>query len=274
MTTRLLDPHTRRVADGVLAEEQEKRRHVVVALCGAHASGVASPDSDVDLKGIHVASARELAELSEPELTHRRACIIDGVEIDFSSCELGEALRGLAKANGNFLERVLGRQLLVRSELLDELAPLVRASLSTRYYRYYVGFARTQERALVKTALPTVKTVLYVLRTVLTGAHLLRAGELRVDTAENMAEYGFSDALELVERKRAGDQSVLDYETVDQWRVRLAQAFDVLERAHVTSSLPDEAPNLAELESWLSDVRLREGTRSPVAGPPRAVVAS
>jgi predicted nucleotidyltransferase len=259
MTSGVLDPQAQRVANEVLAEEEQKRRHLVVALSGAHAYGFPSPDSDLDLKGIHVAPARDLLGLSEPTFTSDRTGIVEGVEIDYTSNELGLALRGLVKGNGNFLERVLGRHLLLQSDLLDELTPLARAGISKRYYRHYLGFARQQEQALVKTAMPTAKNVLYVLRTTLTGAHLLRTGELRVDLTENVGEYGFEDALELIERKRAGERTVLDYETVDRWRVRLARAFDALERASVTSSLPEDAPNIAELESWLISVRLREG---------------
>lgn len=53
--TNVLDPHAQRVADAVLAEEEGKRRHLVVALSGAHAYGFPSPDSDLDLKAIHLA---------------------------------------------------------------------------------------------------------------------------------------------------------------------------------------------------------------------------
>jgi hypothetical protein len=39
----------KRVMMRVIAEEQEKRSHVVVYLSGAHAYGFPSPDSDLDL---------------------------------------------------------------------------------------------------------------------------------------------------------------------------------------------------------------------------------
>jgi predicted nucleotidyltransferase len=42
----------------VLEEEQARREHVVVYLSGAHAYGFPSPDSDLDLKAIHVAKQR------------------------------------------------------------------------------------------------------------------------------------------------------------------------------------------------------------------------
>jgi predicted nucleotidyltransferase len=141
----VLDAHARRVADDVLAEEAKKRRHLVVALSGAHAYGFPSPDSDLDLKAIHIAPTRTLLGLSEPPAASDRMEVIEGIEIDYTSNELGAALRGLVKGNGNYLERVIGAHLLTVSSWLEELAPLVRAGLSKRYYRHYLGFARQQQ---------------------------------------------------------------------------------------------------------------------------------
>jgi uncharacterized protein len=256
--TNVLDPHAQRVADAVLAEEQGKRRHLVVALSGAHAYGFPSPDSDLDLKAIHIAPTRSLLGLSDPPVTSDRMEIVDGVEIDYTSNELGAALRGLLKGNGNYLERVLGAHKLLVNPLLEELAPLVRAGLSKRYYRHYLGFARQQQQELEKSNTPTAKNVLYVLRTALTGAHLLRAGELRVDLGDNAAEYGYEDAHDLIARKKAGERTVLDPATAARWRERVGRAFTLLDDAHAASQLPHEPANHAELESWLVDVRVRD----------------
>lgn len=259
--TNVLDPHARRVANAVLAEEENQRRHLVVALSGAHAYGFPSPDSDLDLKAIHIAPTRSLLGLSEPPVTSERMEIAEGVEIDYTSNELGAALRGLLKGNGNYLERVLGAHLLIVNPLLEELAPLVRAGLSKRYYRHYLGFARQQQQELEKSSAPTAKKVLYVLRTALTGTHLLRAGQLRVDLNENVEEYGYQEARELIARKRAGERTVLDEVTANYWRERVRRAFALLDEAHANSKLPEEAANAADLEGWLVDVRMREGWR-------------
>lgn len=259
--TNVLDAHAQRVAQAVLAEEEGKRRHLVVALSGAHAYGFPSPDSDLDLKAIHIAPTRVLLGLSEPPVTSDRMEIVEGVEIDYTSNELGAALRGLLKGNGNYLERVLGAHLLIVSPLLEELAPLVRAGLSKRYYRHYLGFARQQQQEFEKSDAPTAKKVLYVLRTALTGAHLMRAGELRVDLNDNIEEYGYQEARELAARKQAGERTVLDDVTASYWRQRVQRAFVLLDEAHAASGLPDETTNMAELEHWLVDVRMRESSQ-------------
>ena len=55
----VLDPRQLAAADRLLDEESAKRRHLVVSLSGAHAYGFPSPDSDLDLKAIHLAPAVE-----------------------------------------------------------------------------------------------------------------------------------------------------------------------------------------------------------------------
>jgi hypothetical protein len=189
--------------------------------------------------------------------------VIDGVEIDYTSNELGAALRGLLKGNGNYLERVLGTHQLIVADELAELVPLVKASLSKRYYGHYRGFARQQEAELAKASAPTAKKVLYVLRTALTGTRLLTTGQLHVDLNDNLDQYGYADARELVEIKKAGERTVLDQDTVRHWQVRVQGAFALLDEALASSPLSDETPNAEALEAWLIDVRLRELSRSP-----------
>jgi predicted nucleotidyltransferase len=253
----ILPEHPRRVAAAVLAEEENKRSHLVVCLSGAHAYGFPSPDSDLDLKAIHIAPTRALLGLSERPATHDRMEVLEGVEIDYTSNELGHALRGLLKGNGNYLERVLGAHLLLKNPLLEELAPLARATLSKRYYRHYLGFARQQAEAFHKATKPTAKNVLYVLRTALTGAHLLRAGELRVDLTLQLDEYGYADARELIAQKTAGERVVLDHASAAYWSTRVQRAFELLDGAHADSTLPEQPEGEHALEAWLVDVRLR-----------------
>ena len=250
----LLAPHERDVAARVIAEESARRDHLVVYLSGAHAYGFPSPDSDLDLKAIHVAPTRALLGLDAPATTVDRAEFVEEVEIDYTSNEVGHALRGLLTGNGNFLERVLGATTLDESPLLEGLRPVATRALSRRFHHHYRGFARSQLAALV--AGPTVKRLLYVLRTALTGTHLLRTGRLVTDVNELFDDHGLPDARELVVRKRAGERTPLDGDVLRVWLARLDALFAALDAARDASPLPDEAPNAAELDAWLVDARL------------------
>src|SRR5262245_37163735 len=127
-----LTQHQRAIGDRVIAEEGAKREHLVVYLSGAHAYGFPSPDSDLDLKRVHIAPTRSRVGLAAPHPTFDRAEIIAGVEIDYTSNEIAHALSGILDGNGNFLERILGRAALASLPELAELRTLVRGSLSRR----------------------------------------------------------------------------------------------------------------------------------------------
>lgn len=249
----LLDAHQRAVMSRVLDEESVRREHVVVYLSGAHAYGFPSPDSDLDMKAIHVARTEDLLGLEAPAPTVDRAEILEGVEIDYTSNELAHALAGILRGNGNFLERVLGSLQPSTSPLLAELAPLVRRALSRRVHRHYRGFAMNQLSFLEKE--PTAKKLLYVLRTSITGIHLLRTGELEADLTRLCDDYGLGDARDLVLRKRTGERIGVDPELLAAWRPRLDVLFTELDRARDESPVPEEPPNEAELRDWLVEVR-------------------
>ena len=254
----LLSPHAEGVARRVIGEEQEKRAHVIVSLTGAHAFGFASPDSDLDLKAIHLAPTSDFLGLRGITPTFDRMEVIEGVEIDYSSNELGMALQAILRGNGNFLERVLGPHVLLEDSRFGELNGLARRAVSRRVHRHYRGFATGQLREFEKPEGGTAKKALYVMRTTLTGAHALRSGEIDPDVNHHLAEYGFADAEELLAVKRQGERSPLPAEVRTRWQKRLLDAFTVLDDALAASPLPEAPSEAAErdFEAWLITVRL------------------
>jgi predicted nucleotidyltransferase len=214
---------------------------------------VSPPDSDLDLKAIHVAATGDLVGFEVPVPTFDRAEIIDGVEVDYTSNELAHALSGVLGGNGNFIERVLGRMVPYASNLLAELRPIVTRALSRRVHRHYHGFAKNQLRLLEKD--PTAKKLLYVLRTTLTGIHLLETGQLEPDLTRLIGPFGLEDAGVLVERKRGGERVRLDPWLLVEWRPRVDQLLLRLDRAKERSPLPEDPLNEAEIREWLLAVR-------------------
>ena len=104
----VVTPHQAAVAQAYLAERARERHHLVVYLSGAHAYGFPSPDSDLDLKCVHVAPTAALVGLARADGGAEAMTVIDGVEVDYGSNELGDVLRGVLAGNGNYLERLLG----------------------------------------------------------------------------------------------------------------------------------------------------------------------
>jgi len=251
-----LSTHQATIGDRVIAEESAKREHLSIYLSGAHAYGFPSPDSDLDLKCIHIASTGSIVGFDPPSPTFDRAEIIEDVEIDYTSNELGFVLGGMLHGNGSYLERILGRTLLTEpSPALAALRPLARAILSRRYHRHYRGFAGSQQKELAKT--PTVKKLLYVLRTAMTGTHLLRTGELETDLRILAPRYGLEGVGTLIEAKRAGERVSADSAMLVEWEPKLKSILGGVDTARDTSPLPEEPPPdaVSALESWLVATR-------------------
>jgi predicted nucleotidyltransferase len=260
--TAITDLHQRDVAERVLAHEEQARRHVVVHLSGAHAYGFPSPDSDLDLKAIHVERTERLLGLSPPPAASNRLEVIEGVEIDYTSNELAVAVRGLLRGDGNMLERVCARAPLRSSAWLPELALLARRNLSRKYHHHYRGFAHGQRKAVDQAAdgegvqpTPAAKRVLYVLRTALTGVHLLRTGECEPDLSVLHGPYGFDLVPALVEIKQQGERQPLPETLARLVGPALDRAFSLLDQAREASPLPEEPEHVDALERWLVAVR-------------------
>ena len=252
-----LSEHQMRIAGAALDEEERKRRHLVIALTGAHAYGFPSPDSDLDLKGVHVEPTRRLVGLDRVESHGSRFEIIEGVEIDYASNEIGQVLLGLCKGFGSYYERILGMWQLRSASEHATLAELAQRSFSRRVHARYHGFASSQYKDATATPTPTAKKILYVLRTALTGAHLLATGRLVTDLTALVDDYGFSFARELLEVKRTGERAPLPEAVAARWIKESARAFEILDQARDRSPLPDEAPNRPDLEAWLIELRRR-----------------
>ncbi|KYF93260.1 hypothetical protein BE20_09785 [Sorangium cellulosum] len=255
MNTQVLEAHQQEVVARVIAEEEAKRPHLVIALSGAHAYGFPSPDSDVDLKAVHVEPTARLLGLLRGGASPTRMEVIDGVEIDYTSNEIHPVLLGVLQGNGNYIERILGSLQLHVDPDLASLRPLVADALSRRIFRHYVGFATSQLRAWEAGGRTSAKQLLYVLRTALTGAHALRTGEIVTDVTALLDLYGFSAARELIEAKRAGEKSTLSAEAAGRWAEQISRAFTTLEAAHDRAVLPEEPRNQDDLDDWLLTLR-------------------
>jgi predicted nucleotidyltransferase len=253
--TDALTPKQTEVAKRVLAEEGSRRKHLVTALSGSHSYGFASPDSDLDLKSIHIEETAKLLGLNPPKTTHNRLEVVDGIEIDYTSNELQMVLVGLLSGNGNYFERILGPLLLERAPELEGLQDIARRTLSRRIVNHYRGFATSQLREAEKSERPTAKKILYVLRTALTGTHALRTGKLVTDLASLLDDYGLSEASKLIEVKRAGEKTPLTPEERTHWLGRIGKVFELLEQSVASSVLPEDPTTVAELESWLVNLR-------------------
>ncbi|MEC7524952.1 MAG: nucleotidyltransferase domain-containing protein [Myxococcota bacterium] len=226
-----------------------------VGLVGAHYYGFPSADSDLDLKGMHLAPTRAVLGLTDPPETHDTLEIFEGDEHDLTTHEARQALSLLLKGNGNVLERIFTPLQLFEGEDLEALRALAKGAISQRFFGHYRGYfggmCREHARA------PRAKSMLYAYRVALTGVHLLKTGEVRGDVLENAREHGFDGLEELVAYKRGEGEKTALPETLDaEHRARWPALERALEDARAKTALPEEPSGADAIDAWLIERRL------------------
>ena len=230
-----------------------------VGLTGAHAYGFPSPDSDIDLKGVFVASANQLLGLQPPKTSIDFLDDWEGRETDLTLNELGAVASLLLSGNGNIVERLLGPLQVLTTPLGHQLAELARGALSQRVSRHYMGFFRGMRRESEVEATAggrTAKRLLYAYRVSLTGVHLLQTGEVVTDLRPLAEQYGFTQVADLIRvKEQAEKQTVSEPDAAP-----FLQDFDtleaLLEEAVNASVLPVEPQNRTQLDHFVVTQRL------------------
>jgi len=227
---------------------------LLAGVTGAHYYGFPSPDSDLDLKGIHAAPTHEVVRLSPPPDSVDHLGIFEGLEIDYTSHELTVALRLLLKGNGNILERILSPFQLLESDEVSELQTLARASVSRWFFHHYRGFFGRMCQDWRRAEPRTVKGLLYAYRSALTGIHLLRSGECIGDVTELAPLYGFHQVADLAARKRSGSEKG-EMDSTDGFEADLGRLESLLQEAYDGSALPEQATNADAIDTLLVRIR-------------------
>ncbi|MDF1838285.1 MAG: nucleotidyltransferase domain-containing protein [Planctomycetota bacterium] len=226
---------------------------VQCAITGAHIYGFPSEDSDLDIKGLHMAPAHQILGLGQAKEAHDALEIFEGVECDLTTHEARPALVSLLQGNGNMLERFTSPFQLVDG--FEELAAMARASVSKASFRHYRGYLKgmRHEHGLKHRA----KTALYCYRVALTGVHLLNTGEIEPNLTVLAPEYGIQ-VQELVDFKRENGEKCPLPKGLDNHHMAAFDGLDaMLADALEGSSLPATPPNRDAVEDWLQAERRR-----------------
>ncbi|MEY3231414.1 MAG: hypothetical protein RL689_1503 [Planctomycetota bacterium] len=223
---------------------------------GAHLYGFPSPDSDYDLRGVHLLPTSELLSLDAPRETVESAGVVKGVEIDLVTHDAGKFFRLMLKRNGYVLEQLLS-PLVVHSTPEHEELKALAAGCITRFHSFhYLGFAETQWHLFAKEAQPRVKPLLYVYRVLLTGIHLMRSGRIEANLVTLNDEYRLPFIPDLVARKTSGaEKQTLDDADIAFHQAEYARLRSRLEEAHAASSLPESTSSKSAMNQLL--LRLR-----------------
>ena len=180
----------RREVEDALGTVSEDLRPYIMYRCqvGSKAFGLASDDSDDDLRGIYLPPARlhwSLRALPE-QLEYN-----DG-QRDEVYWELEKYLRLALKANPNVLETLWTPMVLDADDTARELRDMRHAFLSKHVYKTYSGYVLSQFRRMANAHKTTgafkPKHAMHLIRLLYSGIAALETGEICIDVAEHRDE--------------------------------------------------------------------------------------
>ena len=227
-------------------------------ISGAHLYGFPSPDSDFDLRGVHVLPLAEVVGLRTGQETVEKSGIRDGMELDLVTHDAHKFFTLLLRKNGYVLEQLLSPLVVHTTPEHAELVALAPGCVTKHHSYHYLGFAETQWRLFRKESPPRVKPLLYVYRVLLTGIHLMRTGRVEANLVTLNDEFRLPQVPELIARKTGGPElgtlsdTDVTFHEGEYTRLR-AELTDASER----SSLPDAPTATAALHDLLVRVRMK-----------------
>lgn len=228
--------------EGVLRQVAAEHPYPLLfaAISGAHLYGFPSPDSDYDLRGVHVLPVERMVGLERGEETLQNTRDRGGLEIDLVTQDVGKFARLLLRPNGYVLEQLFSPLVVLATPEHEELKRLARGCVTRRHVRHYVGFAHNQWALFARGQPRRVKPLLYVYRVLLTGVHLMRTGEVEANLVHLNDRYRLPYLPELIARKLArAERQLLEDADLAFHQGEFRRLLAELEAAGAASTLPD-----------------------------------
>lgn len=232
---------------------------VFATVSGAHLYGFPSPDSDWDLRGVHVLPLEEtcgLMPLRETVEVERN----EEIELDLVTHDLRKFTLLMLRPNGYVLEQLLSPWIVLTTPEHEEFKALAPLCLTRYHAHHYLGFAENQWNLFRNEAAPRVKPLLYTFRVLLTGIHLMRSGTIEANLPALNEVYGLPFLPELIERKLRGTEKEqigqADLLFFEREYVSLRER---LATEQANTSLPEHPTAKQALNDLLIRVRLQSG---------------
>jgi predicted nucleotidyltransferase len=254
--------------------EIDRRLHRIVAaqpypllfatISGSHLYGFPSPDSDFDLRGVHILPLEKVIGLDVHDETVEDSNVIEGLEMDIVSHDMRKFFGLLLKKNGYVLEQLFSPLIVYATPEHEELkaiccppADSCRTGVITKHHaHHYFGFAETQWKLFLKESPRRVKPLLYVYRVLLTGIHLMRTGTIEANLITLNANFQLPYIPELVARKLAGpEKSKLEDADIGFHESEYQRLRAELQSAHESSTLPESPSD--ETRNALNELLVR-----------------
>jgi uncharacterized protein len=226
-------------------------------LSGSHLYGFPSPDSDYDLRGVHLLPIETIVGLNPGQETIETNRNFPELELDLVTHDLKKFMGLMLKKNGYVLEQLLSPIVIHTTSIHQELCAIAPACITRYHSHHYLGFAQTEWRLFNKQHPLRVKPLLYVYRVLLTGIHLMQTGEIEPNLVKLNQKFGLEGIDHLIAIKITGveksETGAIDLKDHTQSFVRLLAELE-LERDR--SHLPTDPTAQNALNNLLIRTRL------------------
>lgn len=227
-------------------------------ISGAHLYGFPSPDSDYDLRGVHLLPLEQVVGLEHGPETVEKSGIHDGLEIDLVTHDAKKFFTLMLRKNGYVLEQVLSPLIVQTSVEHSELKAIASACITKHHAHHYLGFAATQWRLFRQADPPQIKPLLYVYRVLLTGIHLMRSGVMEANLGNLNEEARLPHVADLIKLKTEGPEKVrLEHADFDFHQREYERLRAELQQSFAISRLPEVPHGAAALNDLLVRLRVR-----------------
>ena len=222
---------------------------------GAHLYGFPSPDSDYDLRGVHVLPVEAVVGLDTFDETIELSTVEEGTELDLVTHDVRKFFRLLLKKNGYVLEQLYSPLIVQSGAGHEELKSIARNCITRYHSHHYLGFAASQWKLFLHNQ--RVKPLLYVYRVLLTGIHLMRCAEIEANLIKLNEHFELPYIPDLIARKHAGPekQALTDVDALAH-EAEYKRLCGVLEDASEKCALPDLPTARPALNDLLTRLRL------------------
>jgi uncharacterized protein len=232
---------------------------IFTTISGAHLYGFPSPDSDYDLRGVHILPVKKVVGLQIDDETIEYSGMDNGLEMDLVTHDAKKFFGLMLKKNGYVLEQLYSPLVVHTTSAHKELKQIGKSCITRHHSHHYLGFAETQWKLFEKENPRRVKPLLYVYRVLLTGIHLMRTGEVEANLLHLNTEFKLPYIAELAARKLMGPERgtllIADFSFYESEYTRLRQK---LRQAFEESTLPESGSGQGALNDLLIRIRCNQ----------------
>lgn len=226
-------------------------------ISGAHLYGFPSPDSDYDLRGVHILPVAEVVKLDLGRETIEVSEVSQGLQIDLVSHDAKKFFLLLLKKNGYVLEQLYSPLVVYTTPEHEELKAIATQCITRYHSHHYFGFAQTQWKLFEKEQPHRVKPLLYVYRVLLTGIHLMQTGVIEANLIRLNEKFKLTYLPDLIAQKlAAAEKSLLTNADIAFHQSEYNRLQTKLEEAYQASILPETPAAKDALNDLLVRLRL------------------